>query len=154
MYVCRLDSGDSGASNLRLPSYWSHVALLVLGHDHEIRGKGGNGGTVRLLHMAEDYAYRIRTIIQSMQFVWGFDVCMCDKCMYVCVRWYTKCSVSSQKSPSCWTGTARCARTTRDACSFPPTPPSSKCLPMLTFIHTFIHSYMETYGFFCTIRSP
>ena len=53
MYVCRLDSGDFGASDLRLPSYWSHVALLVLGHDHEIRRQGGNGGTVRLLHMAE-----------------------------------------------------------------------------------------------------
>ena len=91
------------------------------------------------------YAYRIRTIIKSMQFVWGFDVCVCDKCMNVCVRWYTKCSVSSQKRPSCWTGTAKCARTTRDACSFPPTPPSSKCLPMLTFIHTFIH------GNICTV---
>ena len=78
MYVCmcRLYCGDPGASDLRLPPDRGHAALLVLRHDHEVRGKGSHGGTMHCTSMYVHVCMYVCVYVNFFMYV----------CVYVCQR--------------------------------------------------------------------
>ena len=108
----RYQCGDPAADHVCLPVGGSHVAVLVLGDDHEVRGQGGHGG--------EFSAHPV--------FPFSFFPFLLLAPVFLCCRWWRRCRGSSMRSQSCWRRTARCGRTTSDACSSPPTRPSSRPL--------------------------